>query len=114
MSALSKGKMVAVITADHGVAPLTLFSKGSMLHDAGLTATLNQKFGGPQHRFSPIKHVMNNSIKIDLGELRTAGHDLDDLVTFLKDYKIDGRPFFREVLAVDTTIRANARASNVP
>jgi len=101
MREMTHGNMVAVVTADHGVAPLTLFSHGSMVLDSGLTATLNGRFSGAKKQYAPIKQVSNNAVKLDQSELKAAGYEVKDVVKFLKDFRADDRLFFREVLSLE-------------
>jgi hypothetical protein len=95
MNELVGDDFVAVVTADHGVAPLPIFSKGKVQVDKELVNKLNQKFKG---EFAPIKWVLNSAVQINREELAANGYRVEDVATFLKDYKVEGEKFFKRVL----------------
>jgi hypothetical protein len=87
--------LVAVVTADHGVAPLPIFSKGKMQFDEELVSKLNQEFKG---EFAPIKRVLNSVVQLNREELAANGYRVEDVANYSKDYKVEGKRFFNHIL----------------
>lgn len=94
------GNMVTLITADHGVAPLTELSGGRALWKDDLARDVEARFGGGNGR-RVVKRVYRNGLCLDLQALKAAGHSLAEVQAFLREYKVDGKLFFEAVFRSD-------------
>ena len=89
--------LVVMVTADHGVAPLPDVSGGIQIRDEYLMKVLNEKFCQLENSAGPVKAILNSVIHVDRAQLKNCGHTMDEIVAFLKMYKVNGKLFFNYV-----------------
>ncbi len=93
----SKGNIVLIVSADHGVAPLTEISGGKILDLQKLTKDLEKRFDHMDNDVSPISGVTKTNIHVNLSELRANGFSIEDMKRYLLGYEVEGTPFFQAV-----------------
>lgn len=88
VSDLSQGSFVAVLTADHGAAPIPELSGAVRYSRDQLKKHLNERFaaknGGPE----VVPFITSSQLWLNRPALKAAGHNIKDVVTFLKNYEV--------------------------
>ncbi len=88
ISSITGGEFIAVLTADHGAAPLpevsgaTRFSRQRFLQD------LNTKFDARENHVDSILAVTSSQVYLNQSELIANGHKVSDVVQFIKKYQV--------------------------
>jgi len=101
VTAMCGGDLVTVVTADHGVAPLTELSGGIGLYKDDLARAIDDRFSRPGDARRVVLRVYRNGLALDVGLLADRGFSLDKVKVFLRDFKVGGRTFFEAVYAGD-------------
>jgi len=96
LNGISEGETVMVITADHGVAPLTELSGGSILNTDKLYDDINGKFIRDEG-VSIVKKMSHSIMNLDLGLMKSKNIDISDIKSFLNEYKVNGKKFFKKI-----------------
>jgi hypothetical protein len=84
----SSGEFIAILTADHGAAPLPEVSGKTRFSFDALTKDLNTKFDRRDNQIDVIKALTSSQIYVNEAELAASGFKLEDMVKFLKSYKV--------------------------
>lgn len=100
--------LLVTLTADHGSTPLPELSGGVRLVQDQLVDALNRKFDSLDNGVRVVEYATATQIFINEAERVRNGVSYDDLKRALMDYKVDGKPFFVDVLTRDEAL-ARAR-----
>jgi hypothetical protein len=95
----TRGDMVTIVTADHGVAPLVELSGGTQLWWDDLARDIQARFGGGPSGRPIVRRVFRNGLSLDVQALGAAGFGLKDVKAFLSEYAVRGRAFFEAVFS---------------
>jgi hypothetical protein len=95
----TRGDMVTIVTADHGVAPLVELSGGTQLWRDDLARDIQARFGGGPSGRPIVRRVFRNGLSLDVQALGAAGFGLKDVKAFLSEYAVRGRAFFEAVFS---------------
>jgi len=82
------GDYIAVFTADHGAAPLPEMSGAVRLRRSTLLADLNARFDKIANGVDAAFAVTSSQIYLNVQELKLGGHQVDDVVAFLRGYEV--------------------------
>jgi predicted AlkP superfamily pyrophosphatase or phosphodiesterase len=81
------GNYLAVLTADHGAAPLPEVSGAYRIDKTKLKADLDAQFDRKANNIDAIQVVTSSQVYVNTGELALNGYKLKDVVGYLKQYK---------------------------
>lgn len=94
---VGRGRYLVVLTADHGGTPLPERSGGARLLDEDLLRDVNLRFDSTG-RLQVALQATSAQIWTDPQAMAALGVTVDDLVTYLRGYRVLGRPFYQLVL----------------
>jgi hypothetical protein len=95
---VGKGNAVVVLTADHGATPLVELSGGTRMIEDELIATINRQFPTRNPRFPVALAVSGTQVWLDDQVMRASGVSRADVIRFLQQLNVNGRPFYRLVI----------------
>ena len=85
---MSQGSYVAVLTADHGAAPIPELSGAVRYSRDQLKKDLNQRFaakaGGPE----VVPFITSSQLWLNRQALKSYGYSVKDVVAFLRGYEV--------------------------
>jgi hypothetical protein len=81
------GAFIAVLTADHGAAPLSELSGGYRIDRSQLKKDLNTRFDHRDNEIDVVQVITSSQVYVNRSELQANGFAIKDIVVFLKNYK---------------------------
>ncbi|MGE5707711.1 MAG: alkaline phosphatase family protein [Bacteroidota bacterium] len=98
---VGKDRLFVIFTADHGGAPLPELSGGVRLIDQQLLQAIDRKFDHLDNGVPLAEQAGGTQIFLHDRELRANRVTLQEVKSFLKGFKVQGKPFFAEVFTRD-------------
>jgi hypothetical protein len=83
----TNGSMIAILTADHGAAPIPELSGGYRIDRSKLKKDLNARFDHSDNHMDVIQVITSSQVYVNRSELKANGFTVKDVVAYLKSYK---------------------------
>jgi predicted AlkP superfamily pyrophosphatase or phosphodiesterase len=93
--------IVVALTADHGGPPLPELSGGKRLYTVKFLQDLNARFDKTADGVDLAESVGSTQLWVDQRQMAASHVTLADLKRFIAQYRVDGQPFFEQVLTRD-------------
>ncbi len=94
VSAATSGNFLAVLTADHGAAPLPEIAGTARFSRQRLISDLNRKFDRRDNHIDVVMTLTSSQLYLNRGELQMNGFKVADVVKYLKAYRVPFRAPF--------------------
>ncbi|MCX6117224.1 MAG: alkaline phosphatase family protein [Proteobacteria bacterium] len=88
LQTVTNGDFIAILTADHGAAPLPEVSGATRFSRQKLIKDLNEKFDRLDNKIPSILSLTSSQIYLNRSELQLNGFKVSEIVSFLKKYEV--------------------------
>lgn len=84
----TSGNLLVVLTADHGAAALPEVSGATRFSRNRLAKDINKQFDHKENHIDVVMNITSSQLYINRGELSNNGFNIQDVVKYLKSYKV--------------------------